>query len=174
MDILINSKATRILAAVLMLALVAVTLVLIWPRVFAPEATPDPGLSPDALAAQVAVTAFYTMDYTESPELWPARVCAYTTEKGCLAVRDFYAPSVRAAIEKYKIQTECEVEPIQLMLDAGSQRIWKLQVTLTNPWTELSIATQEAYAEVDYQDGQWLLNRILFEQEIAHLLTPAP
>ena len=60
------------------------------------------------------------------------------------------------------------------LADFGESRIWKLQVTLVNPWDAETVDVQQVYAEVRKEGGRWLLERILFEQEIAQHLTPAP
>ena len=174
MDLVIHPKFLRIAIGVFLLLLLGTGLALLWPRFGTLQTMADPTPGPDALAAVEAVKAFYTLDYTESPQLWPARVCTHTTEKGCQAIQAFYAPSVRAAVEKYHIQTGCEVEPIQLVLDDGNQRIWKVQVTLTHPWSELTSPTQYAYVVMTKENGKWLMDRMLFDQEIAHLPTPTP
>lgn len=174
MDLVIHPKLVRISIIVLVFFLAGTALVFFWPRLRTPQTNIQPTPGPDVIAAVNAIQAFYTMDYTESPKLWSARLCGYTTEKGCEAVRIFYAPLVRATIEQYKVQTHCVVKPIQLVRDDGHQRIWKLLVTLTNPWSQLKTPTQYVYASVELENGQWLLDRVLFNQEVSHLPTPTP
>ncbi len=175
MDIDVNSKGVRNAAVALVVALVGIIALLVVPVILAPKPQIPPAIPPDAMAAVKGATAFYTLDYTEPPNLWPLRVCGYTTEAGCKAIREFFAPSVQAAIDKYRVQTHAFVEPVQLMADDGDRRIWKLEVTLTHPWSEGSEGMQQdVYAEVAKEGGRWLLSRILFEQEIAQFLTPTP
>lgn len=174
MDIVVNSKGVQNAAFTLILALAGITALLVVPHYLAPKPQTGPAIPPDAMAAVDGVTAFYTLDYTEPPNLWPLRVCTYATEKGCEAIREFFAPSVQAAVDQYRVQTYAMVEPVQVMVDAGDRRIWKLEVTLTNPWSEDTLGTQNVYAEVEKEGGKWLLSRVLFEQEIAQFLTPTP
>ena len=90
-------------------------------------------------------------------ELWRVRVCASSTEKGREADQAFYAPSIHAAIEQYKIQANCEVGPPSSFF-----------------WSELKITTQYAYAAVESENGKRLLDHVPFDQEIAHLPTSTP
>jgi hypothetical protein len=141
----------------------------------APEPAVESPISPDAMAAVKGVNEFYTLDFKESPEKWLLRVCGFTTDEGCRAVEEFFAPSVRAAVDQNRIHTYAFVQPVQLLLDNGDHRIWKLEVTLTNPWNEGPEGMrQDVYAEVANEGRKWLLNRILFEQEVTNFLTPIP
>ena len=169
MDLVIHPKLGRIVIGAFLLLLIGTGLVLLWPRFAAPQAMAEPTPGPDALAAVEAVKAFYSLDYTESPQLWSARVCTYTTEKGCQAIQAFYAPSVRAAVEKYQIQTGCDVETIQLILDDGNRRIWKVQVTLTHPWSELTSPTQYAYVVMTKENSKCLLDRMEQAELVARI-----
>lgn len=174
MDIVLNSKGLRNAALTLILALAGIAALLVMPLLLTPTPRNDSETPADAMAAVNAVTAFYTLDYTEPPNLWPSRVCTYTTQKGCQAIREFFAPSVQAAVDEYRVQTYAMVEPVQVMADIEGRRIWKLEVTLTNPWSDETVGVQDIYAEVEREGGQWLLSRVLFEQEIAQFLTPTP
>ena len=175
MDIVVNSKGVRNALVAVVLAIVGITALLVVPVMIAPKPTSTPAIPPDAMAAVKGATAFYTLDYTEPPNLWALRVCGYTTEEGCKAIQEFFAPSVQAAIDKYRVQTHAFVKPVQLIVDDGDRRIWKLEVTLTHPWSEGPEGMQQdVYAEVAKEGGRWLLSRILFEQEIAQFLTPTP
>ena len=175
MDIVVNSKGVRNALVAAVLAIVGITALLVVPVMMTPKSTSTPAIPPDAMAAVKGATAFYTLDYTEPPNLWPLRVCGYTTEEGCKAIREFFASSVQAAIHKYRVQTHAFAKPVQLIVDDGDRRIWKLEVTLTNPWSEGSEGmTQDVYAAVAKEGGRWLLSRILFEQEVAKFITPTP
>ncbi len=174
MDIVVDSKSVCNAAIVLILAVAGVAASLFIPPYLASRAQNDSEIPSDAMAAVNGVTAFYTLDYTEPPNLWSSRVCAYATKKGCEAIREFFAPSVQAAVDQYQVQTYAMVEPVQMMADFEDRRIWKLEVTMTNPWNEETVGTQDVYAEVEKEDGEWLLSRILFEQEVVRFLTPTP
>ena len=47
----------------------------------------EPKSAPDAQAAAKALTAFYTLDYTEPVDQWQGRVCALTTPDGASSSR---------------------------------------------------------------------------------------
>jgi hypothetical protein len=135
---------------------------------------PDPQSSPDAQAAIAAVTAFYTLNYTEPADQWQARVCALTTPDGCQIFQAFFAPAVRRVVEANQVETGCTVQAVRLVEDAGGIRTWLLEVTLSAPWPG-ETGRMLVYAEVARQsDGTWLFNRILFDQEAVRFATPAP
>jgi hypothetical protein len=175
MDIFVSTRGARNAAILIALSLAGTIALLVVPIIIVPKQETKPALSPDAMAATQAVTAFYTLDFTESSDKWLLRVCGYTTDQGCLAMKDFFAPAIRAEVDQNRIQTYAFVTPVQLMSDKGDHRIWRLEVTLTNPWKEGQEGMQQdVYAEVANERGKWLLNRILFEQEVSQFLTPTP
>jgi hypothetical protein len=132
---------------------------------------PDPQSAPDSQAAVTALTAFYTLDYSEPVDQWQGRVCALTTPNGCQLIQALFAPVVRQVVEDNQVKTGCTVQPLRLVEDDGATRIWKLEVTLGNPWPG-EASTTPVYAEVAQANGAWLLNRILFSQETARFATP--
>ena len=74
--------------------------------------------------------------------------------------------------EKTQIQTSCTVEPIRLISDTDQNRVWQVHVSLDHPWSGLgSVTSQDVYVEVADVSGKWLMNRILFEQEVQRLVT---
>jgi hypothetical protein len=131
----------------------------------------------DGKAASAALTAFYTLDYTEPEDQWRARVCALATPDGCQLIQALFAPSVRKVVEANQVKTGCTVQPVAMVEENtpqeqnGATRIWLLTVSLDHPWPGTN---QEftVYAEVAQVNGAWLLNRILFEQEAARFQTP--
>jgi hypothetical protein len=135
---------------------------------------PTTGTSPDAQAVVDAATAFYTLDYTANPNLWATLACAHTTVAGCRAIHTFFAPSVKTMVQKNQIQTGCTVTPVRLVSEKGSIRVWQVTIAMTNPWPGLENPVQDAFVEVENVKGIWLMNRILFQQEIVDNLTPAP
>jgi hypothetical protein len=137
--------------------------------IFSPKTpeTTDPTQSPDARAAVAAATAFYTIDYQESPEAWAERVCAVSTVNGCEIVRNFFMVATYTTATEKKIQTSANVIPVSMVDDLGEKgRIWLLRTTLTNPWDGNNDPT-DLYVHVVYDDqsSQWLFERVLFEQE---------
>ena len=133
---------------------------------------PDPQSAPDAQAAVAALTAFYTLDYTEPVDQWQGRVCVLTTPNGCELIQVLFAPAVRQVVEANQVKTDCTVLALRLVEDKGDTRAWLLEVTLDAPWPGENPTTQ-VYAEVTQINGNWLLNRILFDQETARFATPA-
>jgi hypothetical protein len=132
----------------------------------------DPRHAPDAQAAVAALTAFYTLDYTEPVDQWQGRVCVLTTPNGCQLIQMLFAPAVRQVVEANKVKTNCTVLALRVIEDKGDTRAWLLEVTLDAPWPGENPTTQ-VYAEVTLINGNWLLNRILFDQETARFATPA-
>jgi hypothetical protein len=143
----------------------------------ATPAPTQPALQPpDVKAAIAAVTAFYTLDYTEPVDQWQGRVCALTTPDGCQIIQALFAPAVRQVVEDNQVKTGCTVQPLHLVEDKGDTRTWLMEVSLDNPWPGEKPTTQ-VYAEVARINGNWLLNHILFDQEAAARFgtpTPAP
>jgi hypothetical protein len=133
---------------------------------------PDPQSAPDAQVAVAALTAFYTLDYTEPVDQWQGRVCVLTTPDGCQLIKALFVPVVRKVVEVNKVKTDCTVQALRLVEDKGDTRTWLLEVTLDLPWPGENRTTQ-VYAEVTRINGTWLLNRILFDQETARFATPA-
>ena len=133
----------------------------------------DPKSAPDAQAAAYALTAFYTLDYTEPVGQWQGRVCALTTPDGCQLIQAFFTPTVRKVVEANQVKTGCTVQAIRLVEDKGDSRTWLVEVTLEKPWPGEK-PTLQVYAEVARINGNWLLNSILFDQEAAaRFATPA-
>jgi hypothetical protein len=123
---------------------------------------------PDAQAAVKALTAFYTLDYTEPAAQWQARVCALSTPAGCQLIQSLFAPAVRQVVEANQVKTGCTVQAVRMVESDGATRIWQMEVTLNK-------STTPVYAEVAQANGVWLLNRILFDQEAARFAaTPTP
>lgn len=172
MKIIFHPEARKILIAILITALLAIILLSLRSAIFPHPSVSETGLAPDAQAAVDAVTAFYTLDYTSSPKLWISNVCAYATDKGCNAIRSFFAPTIQTQVQDNQVQTGCSVQPIQLVEDAGDIRIWQVRVTLDHPWAGLNTPTQDVFVEVAKVHGRWLMNRILFKQEIERFATP--
>jgi hypothetical protein len=139
-----------------------------------PHPTTDAAASSDVQAAVNAATAFYTLDYTADPELWTTRVCELTTDAGCNAVRSFFSPAIQTMVRKYRIRTGCSVIAIRVVSDHGSVRVWQVSVAISHPWPELDNPVQAVFVEVQKVNGIWLMNRILFRQEVENLLTPTP
>jgi hypothetical protein len=173
-QVFIPPKIRRVLIVVFVLLLAGIGTAVLWPQFIPPHESAPVPTARDAEAATRAVQAFYSLDESEGIDGWIARVCATATEKGCIATKNFYAPAVQALVLEKHIRTNCTTRPIQLISDKGDIRTWEVQVSLTHPWADLKTGTQNVYVEVSSVDGQWLMNRILFEQEAGHFTTPTP
>jgi hypothetical protein len=165
MQIVLHPKARKALIAIMIIALLTITLLALHPWLFPRPEKSELAIAPDAQAAVDAVTAFYTLDYTASPELWTSNVCALATDKGCIAIRSFYVFIVQTLVQNSRIQTSCVVQPVRLVEDDGDVRIWQVSVTLDHPWAGLKESKQDVFIEVAKVHGGWLMNRILFTQE---------
>ena len=174
MKIAIHPKAKKVLIILGAIAVLGIAIFAAWPLFHKHPVVPAQGASPDAQAAVDAATAFYTLDYTADPDLWATRVCTHTTEAGCRAIQGFFAPTVEAMVQENKVQTGCAVVSVRLVSDKGHLRIWQVNVTITDPWPGLENPVQDAFVEVEELNGIWLMNRILFQQEINDYLTPTP
>ena len=169
MQIVLNPKIKSALITVAVVLLVMITALTVR-RLFFSVAAPVANMpAADQQAAVVGVTAFYTLDYTESPDSWSERVCVYSTTKGCEIVKRYFAPQILAMVEKHRIQTGSHAEIIRLVENKGDTETWQVQVTMDNPWEGIESASQVVYVEVSQEQGQWLMNRILFVQEVPRL-----
>jgi ABC-type antimicrobial peptide transport system permease subunit len=112
MKIVINPIAKKVLIGFFALALLAIIFLSFHAAFLPRHVIPKAGSEPDVQTAIDSVTAFYTLDYTLSPELWISSVCAFSIEHGCNAVRSFFAPAIESQVRKYRIQTGCAVTPI--------------------------------------------------------------
>jgi hypothetical protein len=172
MQIVFHPKVRKTLIAMLIIALLTIAFLSLRPWLFPRPQKSEMAIAPDTWAAMDAVTAFYTLDYTASPELWISRMCALATEKGCNVIRSFYAPTVQSLVQNFQVQTGCTVQPVRLVEDSGDVHIWQVSVALDHPWAGLEVLKQDVYVEVAKDHGRWLMNRILFEQETDRFITP--
>jgi hypothetical protein len=172
MKIVINPKARKTLIIIIILAVVAIGLLSLHSVIFPIPEVSETGVAPDAQAAVEATTAFYTLDYNSSLELWISNVCSFSTDQGCNAIRSFFAPTIQNLLQSYHVQTGCSVLPVRLVEDDGDIRIWQVSVTLDHPWVGLDTAPQDVFVEVAKLQSRWLINRILFKQEVEQFITP--
>lgn len=174
MQIVISSTVKKIILITLAAALLFIGILALRPLFIPRPEVSETGFPADAQAAVNAATAFYTLDYTEDSDLWAARLCTYTTEAGCLVIQNYFSPVVWAMVQKNQIQSGCTVEPVRLVADKGDIHIWQVIVSMDNPWPGLADPVQDVFVEIEKVSGRWLLNRILFEQEIERMITPTP
>lgn len=174
MQIKIHQKAKKVLIVILVLTLTAIVFLALRPDLFPKDQVVETAPATDSQAAVDAVTAFYTLDYAESPESWAARVCIHATEKGCAIVRSYFAPAMQDLLQENFIQTGCTVLPVRLVNETEDTRVWHVEATIDHPWMGLDAQIQMIFVEMAQENGQWLMNRILFEQEVERLNTATP
>ena len=166
MQIVMHPKIKTFLLTLMAVLLVAITSLAVRNRFFSVSAPKVNIPLADQQAAINGAGAFYNLDYEESSDVWSERVCTRSTTKGCEIVKSYFAPTIHELVSKHRIKTGCQVKAIHLVEDNGEIRIWQLQVNLDSPWDRLESAAQNVYVEVSLVKGQWLMNRILFNQEI--------
>ncbi len=139
----------------------------------------DPELAQaGGVVAASGVETFFTLDYEEPPEEWLARVCAISTEEGCGVTETFFLPSIEKILAEKQPKTTCNATYGE-MVDSGTEtdgvgdeekvvyewEIWTVNLTLSAPW-EGTEKEQEAFVQVNTDDGEWKFVRILFDQEV--------
>ena len=126
-----------------------------------------------------AISIIYAPDLKGGREAWYAQVCDGMSAQGCELFKSLYGPSLWNALESGLINP-IEAQAVMLeeveTLEDGRQ-VWKVGFTVLdspkaretqdvpNPPQEIS---GEIYVEVsrDQETGHWLLDRILFEEEV--------
>lgn len=174
MQIKIHQKTKKVLVLILALTLTAIIFLALRPALFPEQQAAITTPVTDSQAAVDAVTAFYTLDYTESSESWAARVCIHATKEGCAIIRSYFTPAMQHLLQDNFIQTGCTVVPVRLVEDTGDMRVWQVEATIDHPWMGLDAQTQMVFVEMTQENDQWLMNRILFEQEVDRLDTANP
>ena len=138
-------------------------------------------ISPDAQAAMAGVSAFYTIDYSETSDQWLQRLCSFlATEQDCAVEKMLIAPQIHSMAQQYHIKTTSTVFPVRLVIaktgtDGSELRVWELQVTLNNPWPGTA-SPMSVYADVVMSpvNNTWSMRHILFEQEVQALQIAMP
>lgn len=151
----INFSKPRLLsiAAALILITAAVVFALrFMPALFSPET----GMDLEAANRQPALQALNTI-YAPAGEKaeWEQSICGNMTAHGCEIFKSYYA----APIWQSGVQgADTHVTAIRASLEDGSQ-VWQAE-------TNLDGKAQSIYIHVEQrEDGQWVLARILFEEE---------
>lgn len=110
--------------------------------------------------AMRAVIAIYSADPASERSAWEDTVCSGMTAKGCSLFRSMYAPAIWAATSE-KNEASATMLQVADTLEDGSQ-IWKVSVVRSATPADIYIQVK-----ADPENGQWLLERILFTQETA-------
>jgi hypothetical protein len=119
-----------------------------------------------------AVAEFYAPNLGGGYDTWLAQVCAGMSEDGCGLLRNMYGEVVWktfAGSGAKFIQPQAMIlEDVEVL--SNEHHIWKLGVTVVsvNPQSEQKVNQLQTYAQVSFnkESGTWLLERILFDQEI--------
>jgi hypothetical protein len=119
-----------------------------------------------------AVATFYAPNLDGGYDTWLTQVCAGMSEDGCGLLRSMYGEVVWKAFEGSGarfIQSQAMIlEDVEVL--SNDHHIWKLSVTIVSvdPQAEQKINQLQTYAQVSFnkESGTWLLERMLFDQEI--------
>ncbi len=119
-----------------------------------------------------AVSAFYAPNLDNGYEAWLAQVCAGMSADGCGLLRNMYSGIVWKAYEGSGIrfvQSQVMIlEDVETL--SNEHHIWKLGITIIsiNPQGDQKTNQLQTYAQVSFnqESETWLLERILFDQEI--------
>lgn len=135
--------------------------------------------TPGTENVQATLQAIYTPKLGEGQAAWYSQVCGGMSAQGCELFKSLYGPPIWGALESGAIlPVETQVNFLEEVeaIDSG-HRIWKFGFVVsdlseardTQDVPEAAEISGEVYAEVSYDlsSDSWLLERILFDQEIA-------
>jgi hypothetical protein len=119
-----------------------------------------------------AVSAFYAPNLDNGYEAWLAQVCVGMSADGCGLLRAMYGKTVWQALEgsgaKFVQSNALIIEDVETL--GNGHHIWKLDVNVLflNLQGEQETSQVQTYAQVSFNKESeiWLLERILFDQEI--------
>lgn len=139
----------------------------------------DDSLAQNAAAA--GAQAFYSVDYRAGQQAWLDRLCAISTQTGCVVYQNVIAPNLWPAFEQAQTVTTVKVA-VQEKVDEGiaatragaPTQVWRLQVELSDPWpVQADPQTSfSALALVIQEQGDWKFERFLSEEEWRALANP--
>ncbi len=119
-----------------------------------------------------AVAAFYAPNVDAGYEAWLLQVCAGMSENGCGLLRTMYGETVWKAFAgsgaRFTQSKAMVLEDVEVL--TNDHHIWKLAITVVsaNSQGEEKTDQLQTYAQVSFnkESETWLLERILFDQEI--------
>ncbi len=125
-----------------------------------------------AEAALSAVSAFYAPNLDNGYDAWLTQVCAGMSEDGCGLLSNMYGEVVWDAFVnsgmKFTQSQALILEDVETL--SNGHHIWKLGITVLSISSQGEQATNQiqTYAQVSFnqENKAWLLERILFDQEI--------
>lgn len=158
MEITLSKKTLVNAVSGLLVVLAVVGGYYVWTQGLLQEWFPRAEAVQAAQADEPALTSLESM-YSPSGERaeWEARVCAGMSEKGCVVFKGMYAEAIWKSPQKGRTASAAFIEVAETFED-GSQ-VWKTEITLDGTILPVYIHV------VQNEEGKWLLNRVLFEQE---------
>jgi hypothetical protein len=172
MDIVISQrKITNITVTVALIFLLSVGGYIAWKNNLLEQFLPKQEIR-GTESALSAVSAFYAPNLDNGYEAWLAQVCAGMSEDGCGLLRNMYSEIVWNAYEgsgvKFVQSNAMILEDVETL--GNRHHIWKLGITIifVDPQGEQKTNQLQTYAQVSFnpESEAWLLERILFDQEI--------
>jgi hypothetical protein len=172
MDILISEKKIKnIILAVALISLLAAGGYYTWTNHLLDRFLPKQelkGMEP----ALNAVATFYAPNLESGYDAWLTQVCAGMSGDGCGLLRSLYGEVVWKTFAgsgaKFAQSQAILLEDVETL--NNEHHIWKLDVTVIseNPQAEQKTNQLQTYVQVSFnkESGTWLLERVLFDQEI--------
>ena len=172
MDITISQKKiTNILLTLVVIFLLGAGGYYAWANNLLERFLPKQGITGTEPALS-AVSAFYAPNLDNGYDAWLAQVCAGMSEDGCGLLRAMYGEVVWEAFVNSGarfIQSQAMILEDVETLNNG-HHIWKLGITVLfiNAQGAQSTNQLQTYAQVSFNEENetWILERILFDQEI--------
>jgi hypothetical protein len=132
--------------------------------------------APNSLLA--TIENIYSPDLSGGQDVWFAQVCEGMSEQGCELFKGMYGPTIWGSLESGAIgpikAQAVLLEGVETLADG--RQVWKvgftvLDVSDARPTQDVPKPQEisgEIYIEASYDQGtdRWLLDRILFEQEV--------
>jgi len=172
MDIQISEKKTKnIILVIALILLIGAGGYYTWTNHLLERFMPEQELKGTEPALQ-AVSAFHAPNLDNGYDAWLAQVCAGMSEDGCGLLRGMYGEAVWKTFAgsgaKFVQSQAILLEDVETL--NNDHQIWKLGVTVLSINTQGEQATNQiqTYAQVSFnkESETWLLERILFDQEI--------
>jgi hypothetical protein len=146
-----------------------------WIQNLFPKAQETQEVTP-ALAAEIGIETYLTLDYTKTFEEWAEAVCAISTEDGCSYVTEVFGPVFWRSISEGEAQSTCLAEAVRMVKEnedpENPMQLWKVEIDLQD-FPDIDDPHQTMYvivAQSESEDGPvWKFERILLDEEVAAL-----
>ena len=171
MDVYVSK---RLFIVILLLILAGIMADLALPRLTGRSLAQVAGFDSGRAAAIAGVEAFYSVDYTESSDVWAARLCALSSEPAC----DFYQNTIMPYVWPEIVSTQTTViaatdqvvklaDEVADTRDAEPMQVWRMNVSLSQPWPQGNGQTEfPAYVLVVREKNGWKFERFLLNDEL--------